>query len=103
MYVRVARGAFQPEAYEEMAERLRAAELELAPAISALPGLIDYYAGMDRDSSSMIRVSIWDSREHAEAMSELPEVLAVRDAFAAAGVAWEPSGTYDVSWWVQSP
>ena len=103
MFVRVSRGRFAPEQYDEMAERLRAAEAVLAPEIRRLPGLIDYYAGMDRDSSSMIRVSIWDTREHAGGMGNLPEVTAMRDEFAAAGVDWEPVCTYDVSWWVQSP
>ena len=51
----------------------------------------------------MIRVSIWDTREHADAMAGLRLVTETRDAFAAAGVEWEPVATYDVSWWVQSP
>ena len=103
MYVRVSRGRFAPAQYDEIAERLRAAELVLAPAIRGLPGLIDYYAGMDCESSSMIRVSIWDTRDHADGMGSLREVADSRELFAAAGVAWEPIDTYDVSWWVQSP
>lgn len=103
MFVRVSRGRFAADQYDDMAARLKAAEDALAPEIRALPGLIDYYAGMDRDTSSMIRVSIWDRREHADAMSGLKIVAAKRDEFAAAGVEWEPVATYDVSWWVQSP
>jgi len=103
MFVRVSRGRFAAEKYDEMADRLKAAEDVLAPEIRAMPGLIDYYAGMDRDSNSMIRVSIWDRREHTDAMSGLQHVSAKRDEFAAAGVEWEPVATYNVSWWVQSP
>ena len=103
MYVRVSKGRFAADKYDEMADRLKAAEDVLAPEIRALPGLIDYYAGMDRDSNSMIRVSIWDRREHADAMFGLKQVAASREEFAAAGVEWEPVATYDVSWWVQSP
>jgi hypothetical protein len=103
MFVRITRGRFAAEQYDEMAERLRSAETTLAPAIRELPGLIDYYAGMDRDSNSMIRVSIWDTREHADGMAGLRQVAETRDAFAAAGVEWEPVATYNVSWWVQSP
>jgi quinol monooxygenase YgiN len=103
MFVRVSKGRFAADKYDEMADRLKAAEDVLAPEIRALPGLIDYYAGMDRDSNSMIRVSIWDRREHADAMSGLKQVTASREEFAAAGVDWEPINTYDVSWWVQSP
>lgn len=103
MFVRVSRGRFAADKYDEMAERLKAAEDLLAPEIRALPGLIDYYAGMDRDSNSMIRVSIWDRRAHADAMSGLKPVAASREEFAAAGVEWEPIAIFDVSWWVQSP
>lgn len=102
MFVRVSRGRFAAKQYDEMAERLRAAETVLSPVIRGLPGLIDYYAGMDRESNSMVRVSIWDTREHAEQIASLPEVLKLRDEFAAAGVEWEPSSTYDVAWWVQA-
>jgi hypothetical protein len=102
MFVRLSRGRFAAEKYDEMAERLRAAETVLAPVIRGLPGLIDYYAGMDRESNSMIRVSIWDTRDHAEQMTSLKEIAAMRDEFEAAGVEWEPVNTYNVSWWVQS-
>jgi hypothetical protein len=102
MFVRVSRGRFAAKKYDEMAERLRAAETVLSPAIRRLPGLIDYYAGMDRESNSMIRVSIWDTREHADRLTSLPEIVRLRDEFQAAGVKWESINTYDVAWWVQS-
>lgn len=102
MNVRVARGTFAPELHDELAERLRAAEAEISGPIRELPGLIDYYAGIDRASSSMIRVSVWDTEAHAESMSELPQVRAVRAEFEAKGVVWEPVITYEVAWWVQS-
>ena len=102
MFVRVSRGRFAADKYDELADRLRAAEKVVSPEIRHLPGLIDYYAGMDHDSNSMIRVSIWDTRNHSDAMSTLPAILALRDEFEAAGVEWESIDTYDVAWWVQS-
>ena len=102
MFVRVSRGLFAFDRFDEMETRLRDAETELAPAIGQLPGLIDYYAGIDRSSASMIRVSVWDTQEHAEAMARLPEVIRLRGEFEAAGVEWDPVNTYQVTWWVQS-
>lgn len=102
MFVRLARGRFTADKYDEIAERLRSAEAVLSPEIRALPGLIDYYAGIDRESSSIIRVSVWDRAEHAERMSGLATIQRLRDEFAAAGVEWEPVSTYAVTWWVQS-
>lgn len=102
MFVRVSRGLFAFERFEEMERRLKEAEAALAPAIAKLPGLIDYYAGIDPITASMIRVSVWDVQEHAEAMARLPEVIALRKEFEDAGVEWEPISTYQVAWWVQS-
>jgi hypothetical protein len=102
MFVRVTRGRFAAEQYDEMAKRLQEAEAVLSPAIRALPGLIDYYAGIDRESASMIRISVWDTAEHAAQIASLPEIVSLKVVFEAAGVDWEPSSTYPVSWWVQS-
>ncbi|MCC6790169.1 MAG: hypothetical protein IT336_00705 [Thermomicrobiales bacterium] len=102
MFVRLTRGRFAADKFNEMADRLQAAETTLSPVIRALPGLIDYYAGIDEVSSTMIRVSVWDKAEHAERMSKLVEVQQMRDEFERAGVEWEPIHTYSVAWWVQS-
>lgn len=102
MFVRLSRGRFDPDQYQAMADRLRTAEVILSPVIRALPGLIDYYAGIDAESSTMIRMSVWDKAEHADVMSRLPEILRLRDEFAQAGLEWEPICTYSVAWWVQS-
>ena len=102
MFVRVSRGHFPADRYQEMADRLRAAEKVLSPEIHKLPGLIDYYAGIDEESNSMVRISVWDRKEHAAALSNLKVVELSRAEFAQAGVAWDPIDTYAVSWWVQS-
>ena len=102
MFLRVARARFAAEKFDEMADRLQAAETVLSPAIRALPGLIDYYAGIDPESATMIRVSVWDKAEHAQQVSALPEIAELRAEFEAAGVEWEPINTYAVAWWVQS-
>jgi quinol monooxygenase YgiN len=102
MFVRLSRGRFAADKFQEMADRLQAAEEILSPAIRALPGLIEYYAGIDAESSTMIRVSVWDKAEHAEQISKLPEILRLRSEFEQAGVQWEPVNTYSVAWWVQS-
>lgn len=102
MFLRISRGHFAADRYQEIADRLRSAEVVLAPVIRELPGLIDYYAGLDRETNSMIRVSVWDTQEHAAAMANVKIVAEKRAEFEAAGVTWEPIVTYSVSWWVQS-
>jgi len=102
MFVRLSRGSFAADRYQDIADRLQAAEVILSPAIRQLPGLIDYYAGIDRTTNSMIRVSVWDKEIHANAMPILPAVIESRAEFEAAGVDWEPVVTYSVAWWVQS-
>jgi quinol monooxygenase YgiN len=101
MFVRLTRGRFAIDQYDVMVERLRDAESVLVPAVRELPGLIDYYAGIDRDSGTMIRVSVWDSSEHAEAIATFPAIVSAKALFESFGVEWEPSVTYDVAWWVQ--
>jgi hypothetical protein len=50
------------------------AEAKLA-GIKNLPGLISYHAGIDRATSQLSNVSVWDSLEHAQAMSTFQPML----------------------------
>lgn len=102
MYVRCAFGRFPADRGEAVATRLREVQDPLSPAIRALPGLIDYYAGIDRAERRIVSVSVWASAEQAEALRTLPAAIEARDALAAAGVTWEPVVAFPVTWWAQS-
>ncbi len=71
----------------------------LVPAISELPGLIGYYAGVS-PGGSMVHVSVWDSEEHANQMARLKEMIVDARADAQkAGVSFTtPIVNYPVGW-----
>jgi hypothetical protein len=64
-----------PSDYLDHAEKLMAeAEPQLA-GIKNLPGLLAYFAGIDRSTSQLSNVSVWDTVEHAKAMSTFQPML----------------------------
>ena len=91
-----------------------AAEQSARAAIAELPGLITFSLSVDDSSSrfckfllscsfalcfSLVNVSVWDSVEHANAMSTLPEMLALFEPFTKAGVTFErPIVNYQIDW-----
>ena len=97
--VRLSRGSFAPEQYESVKARLDAAETTLAPAIRALTGCLHYYAAIDRDSSSMVNVSIWRSLADAQQMQTLGPMRALAEEFTREGVRFErPIINYETLW-----
>lgn len=96
--VRISTGRFDPARTDEVIAALRASETTLRPAIAALPGLLAYYAGIDRDTSTITNTSIWQTRLEAMAMSSLDEMRHLRDTFEHLGVTFEPVANHDVLW-----
>ena len=96
--IRVSRGNFDSARFEEVDHMTKETAKYLIPAIQKLPGLLSYYAGASPDGS-MVHVSIWDSKEHAEQMGRLKEMIvdARRDA-EAVGVTFIPIVNYPISW-----
>ena len=70
MIVRISKGTFP-------LDRLSDAERALWPrarprsrdALQQMPGLVRYYVAIDRDAGQLTNTSVWDSLEHATAMS----------------------------------
>jgi hypothetical protein len=62
------------EHIDHVAQLMIAAEEELA-GIKELPGLISYYAGIDRTMNQLSNVSVWESDEHAKAMLTFQPML----------------------------
>jgi quinol monooxygenase YgiN len=98
-FVRISRGSFAPEKYEAVKARLDAAQESLVPAIRSLAGCLHYFAAIDRKSSSMVNVSVWQSLADAEQMQTLAPMLALAEEFAREGVSFErPIVNYETLW-----
>ncbi len=100
MYLRINRGTFDPTRSHELIEILRASEETLVPAIKRLAGLQSYHTGIDAASGTMIAMSLWDTVEHAQALSQLAEMNAQRPLLQAQGVVFDPVTIYEILWHV---
>jgi hypothetical protein len=98
VYVRISRGHFAPDQFEEIDRMLRESGEVLIPAISRLPGNRHYYAGIDRASGTMVNVSVWETLEHAQQMATLPEMRALAGSFGDKGVRFETIVNYQTAW-----
>lgn len=99
MIVRISRATYPPERHAEITARLDASAKTLVPVLRQLPGRIGYYAGSEQASSTMVNVSVWDTLEHANAMSTLAPMLALAQQFVELGVEFErPIVNYPVLW-----
>jgi hypothetical protein len=63
-----------------------------------MPGLIHYYVAIDRTEGQLTNVSVWDTLEHAQAMSQLQAMLDQRPILEAAGVTFEKITNHDTLW-----
>jgi quinol monooxygenase YgiN len=98
-FVRISRGSFAPEEYEAIKTRLDAAQKSLVPAIRRLAGCLHYFAAIDRESSSLVNVSVWRSLADAQQMQTLGPMLALAEEFTRDGVRFErPVVNYETLW-----
>jgi hypothetical protein len=96
--VRVSRGSFDPGRFTEVDAVNKKISEYLVPAISRLPGLIHYYAGVSPEGS-IVNVSVWDSDEHAAQMGQLKEMaVEARGEMEAVGVTFTPIVNYPINW-----
>jgi hypothetical protein len=96
--VRVSRGNFDPSRFAEVDAVNKKVSEYLIPAISGLPGLIHWYAGVSPEGS-IVNVSVWDSDEHAAQMGQLREMTVIaRGEMEAVGVTFIPIVNYPVNW-----
>lgn len=99
MYVRISKGSYSPELHANVSARLNGSSESLVPAIKQLPGCQSYFVGSDSASNTMVNVSVWDTLEHAQAMSSLPEMTALGKEFERMGVNFErPIINYEAMW-----
>ncbi|MBV8720009.1 MAG: hypothetical protein JOZ65_33480 [Chloroflexi bacterium] len=96
--VRLSRGTFEPARYADIQQANRRTSENLVPAIRQLPGVQAYFAGIS-PSGSIVQVSFWDSEEHADQMSRLPEmVVRARKEFEGLDVAFIPIVNHAIAW-----
>lgn len=96
--VRVSRGSFDPGRFAEVDAVNKKVSEYLIPAITQLPGLIHWYAGVSQEGS-IVNISVWDSDEHAAQMSRLTEMtVTARGEMEAVGVTFIPIVNYPVDW-----
>lgn len=98
MIVRISKGSFPPDRLADAEAALAASERALRDALAAMPGLVHYYVGIDREKHQLVNVSVWDTEEHAKAMSSLAPMLAQRPVMEAAGVTFETITNHDTLW-----
>lgn len=99
MIVRISKGKCPPARHVEVTTRLEESAVTLVPAIRQLPGCVSFFVGSDGSSSTMVNVSVWDTLEHANAMSSLAPMLALAKEFIALEVEFErPIVNYPVLW-----
>jgi quinol monooxygenase YgiN len=96
--VRISRGWFEASQLTQVSQMLQDGAEQLVPAIKALPGLLEYHVGIDANTNSMTNTSIWIDEGAAQQMAILPEMLAQRDLFVAAGIRFDPIANYLPLW-----
>ncbi|MFE9428147.1 hypothetical protein ACFYNO_34915 [Kitasatospora sp. NPDC006697] len=96
--VRISTATFDPARYAEVHAMNIEISSYLVPAITALPGLLHFYAGVSPDGS-MVHVSVWESDEQAKQLSSLKEmVVTARKEAEDAGATFSPVVHYPVDW-----
>jgi|SRR5579859_105633 len=96
--VRLSRGTFDPGRYAEIQQLSNEAGSYLIPAIREVAGLNAYFAGAS-PSGSMINVSLWDTLEHADQVSRLPEMaVRARNDLARLDMSFIPIVNYPIGW-----
>ncbi len=101
MIVRISKGSFTADRLFDAEAALAASEGALRVALEAMPGLVHYYVAIDRVQGQLTNVSVWDSMAHAQAMSQLQEMLAQRPVLEAAGVSFEAITNHETLWTIQ--
>ena len=99
--VRISKGRFAPDRFAEVARLIEESDAALTPAIRKLRGLKYYHAGVDRETNTVVNVSIWEDMPTAQQMSTLAEMLAQRPILEGAGVVFDKIANYEPLWKIE--
>ena len=100
--VRIARGHFPPEKYDEVRRFIETTAESLVSPIKQLRGLLYYHAAVDPITSTVVNVSIWTDLDAARQMETLAPMLALRPDAQRMGVQFDPIANYEPSWTIQA-
>jgi hypothetical protein len=78
-----------PEKFAELQQMMVEADSVLRPGIEAMPGLINFYAGADEATSSLMNVSIWKTLDNAKQLDTFQPMLDLGKVFVQKGATFE--------------
>ncbi len=99
--VRISKGRFAPDRYDEVKRLIDQSATPLVPAIQKLRGLLYYHAAVDQVTSTVVNVSVWENLEAARQMDTLRPMLAQRPILEAAGVQFDQIANYEPAWKIE--
>jgi hypothetical protein len=99
--VRISKGRFPPEKFDEVKRLIAESAIPLGPAIQKLEGLLYYHAGVDASTNTIVNVSIWATERDAKQMDTLAPMLAQRPILEAAGVQFDKIANYEPAWKIE--
>ena len=96
--VRVSILTVPAEHLDRASQRMSEAEDELG-GIRQLPGLVGFFAGVDRSTCQLVNVSFWESDEAARQMSTFQPMLDLGAEFAEFGATFlRPIPNFELLW-----
>lgn len=96
--VRISNSRCDPKDMAAAEQLFAESERALRDALTGLPGLVHFYAGIDRARGWLTNVSVWDTLEHAHQLDTLPAMLAQRPPLEHVGVHFEPITNHETIW-----
>jgi len=100
--VRISRGHFPSEQYDEVRRFIEAAAEPLVPALKQLRGLLYYHVAVDPLTNTVVNVSIWTDLDAARQMDTLAPMLALRPGAEQIGIQFDPIANYEPLWTIQA-
>jgi hypothetical protein len=96
--VRISNGHFDRARLAEVERALAASEATLRKGLEALPSLIHFYVGIDREHGYVTNVSVWSSLDAAKQLNTFQPMLDGRPIMEAAGVTFELITNNETLW-----
>lgn len=100
--VRISRGHFSSERYDEVRRFIEEAAEPLVPALKQLRGLLYYHVAVDPVTNTVVNVSIWTDLDAARQMDTLAPMLALRPGAERIGIQFDPIANYEPLWAIQA-
>jgi hypothetical protein len=100
--VRISRGHFSAEQYDEVRRFNEEAAEPLVPALKQLRGLLYYHVAVDSVTNTVVNVSIWTDLDAARQMDALAPMLALRPGAEQVGIQFDRIANYEPLWTIRA-